>query len=303
MMTPSTFDDRMARIESGERMTPADIEELAALPDVLPLGMLADALRRRLHGTAVTFVRVATWPVDRPGDVPVPTAAREVRITGAPESLAAALDAIKAVREAAGDRVVAGLSWQDVERLAREPGTAGDGRITHVLEALREAGLDAIADLSIDAVTDADAAVGQLRTAGFQQLRLAVAAAALGDRVALWRQAADLQDRFACLQSLSPLPMAAHASRPSTGYQDVKTVALARLAAPNIPTIQVSWPRHGPKLAQVALTFGADDVYGVSASDDAVEGRRRAPLDEIRRNIEAAGFEPVERDGRFAPVP
>jgi 2-iminoacetate synthase ThiH len=47
------------------------------------------------------------------------------------------------------------------------------------------------------------------------------------------------------------------------------------------------------------LTFGADDIYGVSASDDAPEGRRRAPLEEITRNIGAAGFEAVERDGRF----
>jgi 2-iminoacetate synthase ThiH len=62
----------------------------------------------------------------------------------------------------------------------------------------------------------------------------------------------------------------------------------------------VDWSRYGPKLAQVALTFGADDVWGVSASDEAPEGRRRAPLEEIRRNAEAAGFEPVERDGRFA---
>jgi 2-iminoacetate synthase ThiH len=62
----------------------------------------------------------------------------------------------------------------------------------------------------------------------------------------------------------------------------------------------VDWPRYGPKLAQVALTFGADDIYGVSASDEAPEGRRRAPLEEIRRNIESAGFVAVERDGHFS---
>ena len=75
--------------------------------------------------------------------------------------------------------------------------------------------------------------------------------------------------------------MAIVAFRPTTGYEDVKMVAIARLAAPNIPTIQVDWQRYGPKLAQVALTFGADDVDGVSASDEAPEGRRRAPLEEI----------------------
>jgi 2-iminoacetate synthase ThiH len=40
-------------------------------------------------------------------------------------------------------------------------------------------------------------------------------------------------------------------------------------------------------------------VDDVSASDDSPDGRRRAPLEEIRRNIRAAGFEPVERNGRF----
>jgi 2-iminoacetate synthase ThiH len=52
----------------------------------------------------------------------------------------------------------------------------------------------------------------------------------------------------------------------------------------------------------VALTFGADDIDGVSGSDAAPEGRRRAPLEEIRRNIQAAGLTPVERDGRFAAL-
>jgi aminodeoxyfutalosine synthase len=90
--------------------------------------------------------------------------------------------------------------------------------------------------------------------------------------------------------------------RPTTGYEDVKMVAVARLAAPNITTIKVDWLRYGPKLAQVALTFGADDLDAVTASDDAPDGRRRAPIEEVRRNIEAAGFSPAERDGRFTVV-
>jgi len=79
----------------------------------------------------------------------------------------------------------------------------------------------------------------------------------------------------------------------------VKRVALARLCADNIPSIQVDWSLYGPKLAQVALTVGADDVDAVSAEDEAAGGPRRAPLQEIRRNIIAAGQEPVERNGRF----
>jgi aminodeoxyfutalosine synthase len=86
---------------------------------------------------------------------------------------------------------------------------------------------------------------------------------------------------------------------PTTGYEDIKRVALARLIVDNVPSIQVDWAAYGPKLAQVALTVGADDIDAVSADDDTSAGRRRAPLEEIRRNIRAAGQEPVERNGRF----
>ena len=86
---------------------------------------------------------------------------------------------------------------------------------------------------------------------------------------------------------------------PTTGYDDVKRVALARLFLDDVPSIQVDWGLYGPKLAQVALTVGADDIDAVSPVDDMTEGRRRAPLEEVRRNIRAAGLEPVERDGRF----
>ena len=86
---------------------------------------------------------------------------------------------------------------------------------------------------------------------------------------------------------------------PTTGYDDVKRVALARLFLADVPSIQVDWALYGPKLAQVALTMGADDLDAVSPMDEAPEGPRRSPLEEVRRNIRAAALEPIERDGRF----
>jgi aminodeoxyfutalosine synthase len=126
-------------------------------------------------------------------------------------------------------------------------------------------------------------------------VRLHVAKSSGTDRAAFWLNVGALQRRFKVIESINPLPLSLGAFKPTTGYDDVKAVAIARLAAPQVPHIQVDWLRYGPKLAQVALTFGADDVDGISASDAAPEGRRRAPLEEIRRNIEAAGFEPIER--------
>ena len=111
-------------------------------------------------------------------------------------------------------------------------------------------------------------------------------------------QAARLVSEHPELRAFAPLPRKAAGAAPSTGFEDVHLVALARLLVP-VDHIQVDWALYGPKLAQVALTFGADDVDDVSALDEVVEGRRRAPLEEIRRNIRAASGEPVERDALF----
>ena len=67
-----------------------------------------------------------------------------------------------------------------------------------------------------------------------------------------------------------------------------------------MPSIQVDWSLYGPKLAQVALTMGADDVDGVSPLEGDL-GRRRSPIEEIRANIVAAGLEPVERTATGEP--
>lgn len=290
-MTTTLFDAHLERIAAGERLSADDIRELARTPDLLPLGMLADALRRRLHANRTTFVRVATCAFDQSIADAVPPAARELRLTGSPETLDAAVNAVQAAKSVAGARPVAAFAWADAERWREVDGQG-------VLKKLREAGLDAIAELPLDKVGDIKTALRALTTRGFSQLRLSIASAPPADRLELLLQVAGWQDEFGCIQALDPLPAKLGAYRPTTGYDDVKMVAIARLAAPNVPSIQVDWQRYGPKLAQVALTFGADDIYGVAASDDAPEGRRRAPIEEIRRNIEAAGFEPVERDGR-----
>ncbi len=74
-------------------------------------------------------------------------------------------------------------------------------------------------------------------------------------------------------------------------------VALARLGLPSVATIEVDWQQYGPKLAQVALTFGANRPGSRFAVDDPALGRRRSNLEDVRRNIAAAGFTPVERTG------
>ena len=288
----------MDRVNGGERLTAEDLSELAATPDILALGMLADTVRRSRHGSQITYVRVALCLFDQPFTGAVPSAAREIRVTGAPGTLDIAVTAVETARTVAGDRAVSGFSWSDVERLAGAAGVSA----ADVLGRLRAAGLDTIAHLPLDLIHDPAEALDRLVAAGYRHVRLTIDKAPAAARMTLLLRAAELQEAFACIQALSPLPSTLDAMRPTTGYDDVKTVAIARLAAPNIPTVQVDWLRYGPKLAQVALTFGADDVDNVGASDAAPDGPRRAPLEDVRRNIEAAGFEPAERDGRFALI-
>ena len=289
-----SFEALTTQVEAGQALSAAEITGLAASPDILQLGMLADTVRRRARGTTVTYARVAACSFDASFAEAVLPAAREIRITGSPDTLDRAVAAVSTARAVAGARQVSGFSWIDFGRWGADTRDA--------LGALRAAGLDALAELPLDRLEQPEEAIDLLTSTGFTQLRLTVAEAGGAERTALLLKAAALRKHSPAIHAINPLPMALNVRRPTTGYDDVKSVALARLAAPDVPVIQVDWSRYGPKLAQVALTFGADDLDAVSPSDESPDGRRRAPLEEVRRNIEAAGFQPVERDGRFEPI-
>jgi aminodeoxyfutalosine synthase len=289
----SVYESFTQKVGSGERLTGEEIQQLAATHDILSVGMLADEVRRRAHGTRVTFVRVACCAHDKPLAEAVPPAAREVRLTGTPASLDVALTAVHAARAVAGDRVLSGFSMTDLQALAQ------GHSLKHVLHKLRDAGLSSIGEVSVDKLADPEAALDAATAAGFEHIRLTMAKPAAAERVPALLRAVALREKFPIVRAINPLPMSLGAYRPTTGYEDVKVVALARLAAPADTVIQVDWQRYGPKLAQVALTFGANDLDNVSPSDEAPDGRRRAPLEEVRKNIEAAGFTPAERDGHI----
>jgi 2-iminoacetate synthase ThiH len=128
--------------------------------------------------------------------------------------------------------------------------------------------------------------------------RLIVGKPMADDGVGLFHQVASWGASAAHVHTFAPLVQATD-TRVTTGYDDGRRVALARLLVDNIDSIQVNWSRYGPKLAQVALIFGADDVDAVSPLDSLDYGPRRAPLEEIKRNILAAALVPVERNGCF----
>jgi aminodeoxyfutalosine synthase len=114
-------------------------------------------------------------------------------------------------------------------------------------------------------------------------------------RVALVRLAQHFVSENPTVTSFAPLPRQQSVTAPTTGYHDVRVVALSRIALPQVATIEVDWQQYGPKLAQVALTFGANHLDRVSLADDPALGRRRSNLADVQRNIIAAGFTPLEQ--------
>ena len=276
-----------------------DLTSLAASHDIISIGVRADEVRRARHGTTTTFVRVADVAADPGAPITVPPAAGEVRIVGVPASRIAAADRVRRVVEAARGVAVSGFSLSDLEHLAARESVT----LRALLEDLRTAGLELIADAPVDCLQDPRRSIEEVNIAGLALARLTVDRASSADPVPQLKDVAELQRAVGVVRAFAPLPRRVNPTVPTTGYEDVKRVALARIIVDNVPTIQVDWSLYGPKLAQVALTVGADDVDAVSAEDAAPEGRRRAPLEEIRRNIRAAGQEPVERTGRFEMRP
>jgi hypothetical protein len=301
-MTADVVDTWLERIAEGESLTEDALRDLAAGPDILLVGMLADAVRRRIHGMRTTYLRVGAFAADSVAADTVASqacpSAREIRIAEVAQTLDDAVRTTESAVAAARGRAVSGFSWTDVERWSMAPHSEPDA----VLARLKRAGLDGLAVVAVDEIPDLSRTMGLLTDAGFVDIRLHVSGPAPDGRVDVWRRVADLGRQYRTLRAVNPLPSSSKVGRQSTGYDDVKMVAVARLAADSVPSIQLDWTRYGPKLAQVALTVGADDLDNVSASDDAPEGRRRAPLEEVRRNIESAGFEPTERDSQFRAI-
>lgn len=90
----------------------------------------------------------------------------------------------------------------------------------------------------------------------------------------------------------------------STGVDDLKTLAVARLLLDNFPNIKTYWVMTGLKLAQVALHFGANDMDGTVVEEiislmSGAEFGQAVPKAELVRVIQDAGRVPVERGGRY----
>jgi len=293
----ASLDDLTAKIDAGDRLSDEDIAALESSRDIITLGMLASTVRRRVRGNEVTYVRVADLKISSTNDTALEPfgeggGSGEVRLFHTPHTLDAAITVVEKARDIAGDVPLSAFCLFELGKLSEG--------LPVVLAALKKAGLETITQAPIDRLGNPEHALQALVDAGLRLARLTVNQTPAGEWTAVCRNVAALQTRVRAIRAFAPLARKIDETQPTTGYADVKRVAIARLLADNVDTIQVDWALYGPKLAQVALTFGADDIDSVSPDDDQSQGRRRSSVEEIRRSIHAAGFEPAERDGRFA---
>ncbi len=121
-----------------------------------------------------------------------------------------------------------------------------------------------------------------------------------------------LQDETRGFQTYIPLAFhpentaLAHIPK-TTGFMDLKSIAVARLMLDNIPHVKAYWVMMTPQIAQIALRFGADDLDGTiveekiyhDAGATTSQGMRRGELLSL---IKRAGREPFERDTLYRAV-
>jgi aminodeoxyfutalosine synthase len=93
----------------------------------------------------------------------------------------------------------------------------------------------------------------------------------------------------------------------TTGFDDLKQIAISRLMLDNIPHIKAYWIMMTPSMAQIAQRFGANDIDGTVVEEKIYHDAGATTSQHLRRQdllrlIKEAGRKPVERDTSYRPV-
>ncbi len=92
---------------------------------------------------------------------------------------------------------------------------------------------------------------------------------------------------------------------PSGGYDYLRTLAISRLAFDNISHVQGSWVTQGPKIGQLSLLFGADDLGSIMLEENVVAAagaEYRMSQADMERVIRGAGYIPRQRRTLYEPL-
>ena len=134
----------------------------------------------------------------------------------------------------------------------------------------------------------------------------------LADRVDHLRQLRALQDETGGFVALIPLAYQPEdndipVEHPPTGFDSLRTIAVSRIYLDNFPHITAYWVGLGLKLAQVALSYGADDIHGTIIEEHifhmagATSPQLQTETDMIKA-IRETGLTPVQRNTFYEPI-
>jgi len=134
----------------------------------------------------------------------------------------------------------------------------------------------------------------------------------LADRVDHLRQLRELQDETRGFVGFVPLPYHPEnneipVANAPTGFDTLRTIAVSRIYLDNFNHITAYWVALGLKLAQVALSFGADDLHGTIMEEHIfhMAGATSPQLQteaEMIKAIREAGRTPVQRNTFYEPL-
>jgi aminodeoxyfutalosine synthase len=236
-------------------------------------------------------------------------------------------DMLRGLKERHPDVHIKALTAVEIAHLARiEHCTSRE-----VLAALKEAGLTSLPGGGAEVFSTAvRATIAERKLTGEEWIRVHREAHQLGiptNCTMLYGHVETARDRVEHLDALRQLqdetggfltyiPLAYHPDNnelgeelervgtATTGFEDLKAIAVGRLMLDNIPHMKTHWPMVTPFLSQIALSFGCDDVEGTVVferiyHDAGARTQRGMAYFDLVQLIRGAGKEPVERDSLY----
>lgn len=370
------------KVEAGEPLSQEDGLALYASRDLHAIGLLADTVRRRMHGDRTFYNRnrhinytnvcalsckfcsfyrkrgeegAYEMPVDQ-----VVHIARQAEAAGATEVHIVGglhpwlkfdyyLDMMRGIRRQCPSLHIKAFTAIEIVHLSRVARLS----IRQVLEALHEAGLGSLpgggAEIFDDRVHDevfkgkvredkwfevhrtahelgifsnatmlyghvenpAERVGHLIKLRNLQEQSLEAMGITAGDSLSA-PPIGESRSGRACFNCVIPLSFIPERSELGylpgpTGLTDLKTLAITRLMVHNIPHIKAFWIMQGIGLAQVALSWGCDDLDGTVVWYDITkrEGHgvhQEFHVTDIQRLIRETGGQPVERDTLYNEI-
>jgi aminodeoxyfutalosine synthase len=239
-------------------------------------------------------------------------------------------DLIRGLKERHPNIHIKALTAVEIAHLARVERMPVSG----VLIALREAGLTSLPGGGAEVFSTAvRATIAERKLTGDEWLAVHRAAHELGipsNCTMLYGHVETAEDRIEHLAMLRGLqdetggfltyiPLAYHPEHnelgeelgrvgtATTGYEDLKNLAVGRLFLDNIPHVKTHWPMVTPFLSQIALNFGCDDVEGTVVyeriyHDAGAQTPMHLQYGDLVDLIRGAGKRPIERDSLYRPL-